>query len=148
MQTLKLTLLFQIAIIKKRGDFMSKKTKIIIPCVLVLAVIISALLIYFMPDITMNQREKKYSMETVDLSKHGDRIYFLNTGGADAILIESEGKYALVDGAEDSDNPRGFPDLAFEGTEDYVVDAVRKIAGDENGIRIIRYRYYWIRGHK
>ncbi len=118
---------------------MSKKTKIIIPCVLVLAVIISALLIYFMPDIAMNQREKKYSMETVDLSKHGDRIYFLNTGGADAILIESEGKYALVDGAEDSVNPRGFPDLAFEGTEDYVVDAVRKIAGDENGKAVLEF---------
>ena len=61
-------------------------------------------------------------LEAIDLSTHGDRIYFLNTGGADAILIESEGKFALVDGAEDSDNPRGFEDLAFDGTEDYVVD--------------------------
>ena len=118
---------------------MKSKTKIIIICVAVLAVVISAVLIYFMPNIKMIQGVQNFSMEKVDLSKHGDRIYFLNTGGADAILIESEGKFALVDGAEDSDNPRGFENLVFEGTEEYVVDAIKKIAGDENGKAVLEF---------
>jgi len=118
---------------------MKIKRKIIISCVVLLILIITAVLVYFMPNIKMIQGVQGFSMETVDLSKHGDRIYFLNTGGADAILIESEGKYALIDGAEDSDNPRGFSDLAFEGTEDYVVDAVRKIAGDEKGRAVLEF---------
>ncbi len=92
-----------------------------------------------MPNINMMQRMKDFSMQTVDLSKHGDRIYFLNTGSADAILIESEGKFALVDGAEDSDNPRGFSNLVFEGTEDYVVDAIKKIAGDKDGKVVLEF---------
>lgn len=118
---------------------MKQKRKIIISFIVLLFAIIATVLIYFMPNIKMIQGVQGFSMETVDLSKHGDRIHFLNTGGADAILIESEGKFALVDGAEDSDNPRGFADLEFEGTEDYVVDAVKKIAGDENGKAVLEF---------
>lgn len=118
---------------------MKTKSKIIISFIVLLFAIITTVLVYFMPNIKMIQGVKDFSMETVDLSKQGDRIYFLNTGGADAILIESEGKFALVDGAEDSDNPRGFADLEFEGTEDYVVDAVKKIAGDEKGKAVLEF---------
>lgn len=118
---------------------MAKKRKIIAAIIALLLAVAVILPIYFMPNIKMLQGAEKYTMETADLSTRGDRIYFLNTGGADAILIESEGKFALIDGAEDSDNPRGFKDLAFEGTEDYVVDAVRKIAGDENGKAVLEF---------
>lgn len=118
---------------------MAKKRKIIIAIIALLLAAAVILPIYFMPNIKMIQGAEKYNMEAADLSIHGDRIYFLNTGSADAILIESEGRFALVDGAEDSDNPRGFKDLAFEGTEDYVVDAVRKIAGDENGKAVLEF---------
>lgn len=118
---------------------MKTKRKIIIAGIAVLVAIAIGVLIYFMPNINMMQRMKDFSMQTVDLSKHGDRIYFLNTGSADAILIESDGKFALVDGAEDSDNPRGFSDLAFEGTEDYVVDAIKKIAGDKDGKVVLEF---------
>lgn len=88
---------------------------------------------HFMPFIKKNINASKYEMSSVVLKDGGDRIYFLNTGGADAILIESDGKFALVDGAEDSDNPRGFEELAYEGTEQYVLDTVKKIAGDKDG---------------
>ncbi|MBE6773355.1 MAG: MBL fold metallo-hydrolase [Ruminococcaceae bacterium] len=118
---------------------MTKKRKIIIAIIALLLAVVFILPIYFMPNIKMIQGAKKCTMEAVDLSRHGDRIYFLNTGSADAILIESEGRFALVDGAEDSDNPRGFEDLAFEGTEDYVVDAIRKIAGDESGKAVLEF---------
>lgn len=118
---------------------MTLKRKILIGVIAILIVAATALLVYFMPNISKSLNERKYSLETVDLSAHGDRIYFLNTGGADAILIESDGKFALVDAAEDSDNPRGFPELVYDGTEDYVVDAVRKIAGDENGKAVLEF---------
>lgn len=64
---------------------------------------------------------------------NGNRIHFLNTGGSDAILLESDGKFALIDCGEDSDNPRGFEDLEFEGYEDKVVEYVKSVASDEDG---------------
>lgn len=76
---------------------------------------------------------KRYTLDELDLSVHGDRIYFLNVGGADAILLESDGKFAMVDAAEDSDNPRGFRELNYRGSEKYVLNCVKKIAGDKNG---------------
>lgn len=118
---------------------MTVKRKILIVVVVILIVAATALLTYFMPYISKSLNERNYSLEPVDLSAHGDRIYFLNTGGADAILIESDGKFALVDAAEDSDNPRGFSELIYDGTEDYVVDAVRKIAGDEKGKAVLEF---------
>lgn len=118
---------------------MTVKRKILIVVVVILIVAATALLTYFMPYISKSLNERNYSLEPVDLSAHGDRIYFLNTGGADAILIESDGKFALVDAAEDSDNPRGFPELIYDGTENYVVDAVRKIAGDEKGKAVLEF---------
>ena len=118
---------------------MTIKRKILISLVVVIIVAATVLISYFMPNIKKVYNESKCNVQTVDLSAHGDRIYFLNTGGADAILIESEGKFALVDGAEDSDNPRNFPELVYDGTEDYVVDAVRTIAGDENGKAVLEF---------
>ena len=118
---------------------MTVKRKIVIVVALVLTVAVLVLVAHFMPNIKMVLAARGYTVEEIDLSVHGDRIYFLNTGGADAILIESEGKFALIDGAEDSDNPRGFPELVYDGTEDYVVDAVRKIAGDENGKAVLEF---------
>ena len=108
-----------------------------LPVILIMVLIV--LFVYFMPNIKMSFSAGKHTVDAIDLSTHGDRIYFLNTGSADAILIESEGKYALVDGAEDSDNPRNFPELIYDGTEDYVVDAIRKIAGDENGKVVLEF---------
>ncbi len=118
---------------------MKGKRKLIISAVLLLAVAFTAITVWFTPNIKMVSGAREYMLEAIDLSTHGDRIYFLNTGSADAILIESEGKFALIDGAEDSDNPRDFEELVFDGTEDYVVDAVRKIAGDENGKAVLDF---------
>ena len=118
---------------------MTVKRKIIIVVAVILTVAVLVLVAHFMPNIKMTLAARGYTVEEFDLSVHGDRIYFLNTGGADAILIESEGKFALIDGAEDSDNPRGFTELVYDGTEDYVVDAVRKIAGDENGKAVLEF---------
>lgn len=63
-----------------------------------------------------------------------DFIHFMSTGASDAILIESAGKFALVDCAEDSDNPRGFKWLDYKGYEDLVLKYLKENADDDNGI--------------
>jgi len=66
-------------------------------------------------------------------NKGNDLIHFLNTGSSDAILLESAGHFALIDCAEDSDNPRGFEELNYKGYEDVVLDYLKTNAADENG---------------
>ncbi len=62
-----------------------------------------------------------------------DRIHFLNTGSSDCILLESDGHFALVDAAEDTDNPRGLKQLELKGYEDRVIAYLLENAADENG---------------
>lgn len=112
---------------------MTAKRKILF-ALLTLAVIGAAVLTFiFMPYAQMKNNLKDISLLSAEELTAEDAIYFLNTGSADAILIKSDGKFALIDAAEDSDNPRGFANLEFEGTEEYVVNAVKKIAGDKKG---------------
>ncbi|MCL1951452.1 MAG: MBL fold metallo-hydrolase, partial [Oscillospiraceae bacterium] len=68
---------------------------------------------------------------TADIS--GAKIHFLATGSSDAILLESDGHFALVDCAEDSDNPTGDPGLNLTGFEDYVRDYVKRVAAGADG---------------
>ena len=63
----------------------------------------------------------------------GDKIHFLNTGNSDAILLESDGHFAMVDSGEDTDNPRGFPGLNLEGFEEKVLSYLKEHAADKNG---------------
>ncbi|MCL2508619.1 MAG: MBL fold metallo-hydrolase [Oscillospiraceae bacterium] len=63
----------------------------------------------------------------------GDKIHFLRTGGSDAILLESNGLFAMVDAAEDSDNLKNDPSLRLDGWEEYVLDYVKRAAGDAQG---------------
>lgn len=61
-----------------------------------------------------------------------NRIHFLPVLG-DSILLESNGLFALIDGGEDSDNPKGLPNLDYPGYEQLVIDYIKSVAGDENG---------------
>ena len=63
----------------------------------------------------------------------GDRIHFLNTGCSDAILIESGGKFAMIDSGEDTDNPRGFKNLELEGFEEKVLAYLKEHASGSDG---------------
>lgn len=74
-----------------------------------------------------------------ELSENMDAIHFMSTGTSDAILLETDGKFALVDSGEDSDNPRGFEDLELDGFEDKVLDYLKKTAGDENGNVVLEF---------
>ena len=74
--------------------------------------------------IIYSEARKKYMPEPLENAANTavDKIHFLDTGSSDAILLESDGKFALVDAGEDADNPRGFEDLDLKGYEDKVVD--------------------------
>ncbi|MBR6005141.1 MAG: MBL fold metallo-hydrolase [Clostridia bacterium] len=63
----------------------------------------------------------------------GDCIHFMSTDGSDAILIESNGHFALVDAGEDADNPRNFDWLVYDGHEQEVLAYLKSQAADENG---------------
>lgn len=63
----------------------------------------------------------------------GDRIHFLKTGNSDAIVLESDGHFAMVDAGEDTDNPRSFPGLELPGYEQEVLGYLKQNCADENG---------------
>ena len=77
---------------------------------------------------------KSLAVSNFESCKERDRIHFLKTGSSDAILIESNGHFALIDAAEDNDNPRGFEELDFRGYEQEVLAYLKENAADENGI--------------
>lgn len=61
------------------------------------------------------------------------KIHFLNTGASDCIILESRGKIAMIDAAEDTEFPADKPHLNLKGYEDEVVDFLKKSFSDENG---------------
>lgn len=73
-------------------------------------------------------RRFSVTQETFDLSNGDDRIHFLNTANSDAILIESNGRFALVDAGEGNNNPRRK--TAYKGYEKEVTDYIKKVASD------------------
>lgn len=68
-----------------------------------------------------------------NLNPNGDYIHFLNTGSSDAILLQSNNHFALIDAGEDSDNPRGFKELEYKGYEEQVISYIKSYASDKNG---------------
>lgn len=115
---------------KKPGKQKTKKraARAVFCILLVFAVLMGA---FAISEYTL---QKKYTIKPFDGSAGTDRIHFLNVGNSDAILLESAGKFALIDCGEDTDNPRGLPGLELEGYEDYVVDYLNAFCRDENGM--------------
>ena len=62
-----------------------------------------------------------------------NRIHFLNTGYSDCIILESDGHFAMVDAAEDTDYPEDKPFLNLPGYEDKVIDYINRNCSDKNG---------------
>ena len=69
--------------------------------------------------------------EDFTLKNGDDRIHFLNTANSDCILIESNGRFALVDSGEGNENPR--KDEGYKGYRDEVLSYIKKVAADEKG---------------
>ncbi len=71
-------------------------------------------------------KAENFSMDTGN-----DRIHFLNVNNSDAILLESNGKFALIDSGEGDHNPR--KDMKYLGNEQAVIKYLKKVATDKTG---------------
>lgn len=72
---------------------------------------------------------KPYDLQTYKTGLEGDKIHFLDTGSSDAILLESAGKFALIDASDDAEKetkPR-------TPIGDLVLSYVKAVAADECG---------------
>lgn len=76
-------------------------------------------------------RQYTVSQEMFDYSNGNDRIHFLNTANSDSILIESNGRFALIDAGEGNNNPRRKTE--YKGYEKEVVEYIKKVCRNENG---------------
>lgn len=118
------------------AKFLRKKWVRIGVLAAVIAVLASALITggYYLGTFAVHKSlNKQYEPQDYPGNVPGDKIHFLNTASGDAILIESAGHFALVDAAEDNDNPTGTPDQQLKGYEDYVVAYIKAAAGDAQG---------------
>lgn len=120
---------------KNKEKPMSKKKKIVVGIVSTLLILTLLLGIIFCGFGIKNAvNNGKYTFTKYDKTQSGNyKIHFLNVTNSDAILIESNGKFGMIDCAEDSANPKGLPGLELKGHEEEVIKYVKKIAGDENG---------------
>lgn len=112
----------------------TKTTKTIaVLLALLLVFLIPAGIFILFPEYRIRANRKNIEVRDAALGGGTDRIHFLNTGSSDAILLESDGHFALVDAGEDSDNPRGFDALELTGYEDKVVAYLKQNAAGEDG---------------
>ena len=81
-----------------------------------------------------NRYARRYlpTAETFNYDVNGDdRIHFLNTANSDAIIIESNGKFALIDAGEGNSNPRRK--TAYKGYETEVIEYIKSVCLNGNG---------------
>ena len=115
---------------------MTTKQKILLSVCVTTAVLAAALIVLFAGNALLLRRNtQKVPIHSEDFSQRegADRIHFLNTGSSDAILIESNGRFALVDAGEDSDYPADRPNLIYTGYEQVVLQYLKDHAADGNG---------------
>ena len=109
-------------------------TAICVSAALVAAAAVTVGVLVVKPSSAINKNRNNLTVKSADERiSGGDYIHFLSTGSSDAILIESDGKFAMIDAGEDTDNPRGFEGLELEGFEEKVVKYLKDNAADENG---------------
>ena len=77
----------------------------------------------------------KFNMqpETFSSGLDTDRIHFLNTGHSDAIILESQGHFAMIDAGEDNDYPPDKPNLKLRGYEQDVLAYIKKHVRNAEG---------------
>ncbi|HIT52672.1 MAG TPA: MBL fold metallo-hydrolase [Candidatus Fimivicinus intestinavium] len=114
---------------------MTTKKKILTSVCVTAGVLAAALAVFLGGDALLRRNTQKIPVSEEDFQQESgaDRIHFLNTGASDAILIESDGHFALVDAGEDSDYPADRPNLRYTGYEQVVLQYLKDHAADENG---------------
>jgi beta-lactamase superfamily II metal-dependent hydrolase len=100
-------------------------------------VVTAVMLSVFILDIAVVALSNKYVNETpistqLPTAENGDdRIHFLNTANSDCIIIESNGRFALVDSGEGNNNPRRKTE--YKGYEKEVLSYIKEHCLTENG---------------
>lgn len=100
-------------------------------------VVTTVMLSVFILDIIVVALGNKYvneipvEYESFDYKNGDDRIHFLNTANSDCIILESNGKFALIDSGEGNENPRRKTE--YKGYRDEVISYIKKVASDEKG---------------
>ena len=96
-------------------------------------VMISVFVLDIVTVLLCNKYENNYQLtaETFDGGFGADKIHFLNTNNSDAILLESDGHFGLIDAGEGSDNPN--VKARISGFEDKIIAYLKKVAGDSEG---------------
>ncbi len=110
-----------------------KKIARVIATWLVTGVMLSVFLLDTVVLVLDNKYTSAITITDEDFSdKYGDdKIHFLNTANSDCILLESNGKFALVDSGEGNENPRKDP--GYKGYRDEVLSYIKKAVAGENG---------------
>lgn len=110
---------------------MKKTVQIVLILIIIAGMILGG---YFMMMNILVKSRFLSNSDFADISiKNEDAIYFLNTGSSDAIIIQSNGHYAMIDAAEDNDNPRGFLALEYKGYEEEILAFLKKNFADKDG---------------
>lgn len=114
---------------------MKKVLTITLICILIIAVIALCItyIMYIKPNKGIAKNHDNLTVTDAKELKKDDCIHFLNTDSSDAILIESNGHFALVDCGEDSDNPRGFEELVYRGYENEILQYLKDNATAKDG---------------
>lgn len=101
-------------------------------------VVTAVMLSVFILDIIVVALGNKYVNETpisnekFTYENGDDRIHFLNTANSDCIILESNGRFALIDSGEGNENPRRKTE--YKGYRDEVISYIKKVASDETGM--------------
>ncbi|HZJ78013.1 MAG TPA: MBL fold metallo-hydrolase [Clostridia bacterium] len=100
---------------------------------IIMTIMFSVFILDIITVVLCNKYENRYPItaEVFASGNGADRLHFLSTGNSDALIIESNGHFALIDSGEGSNNPR--VSARIDGYEDLIVDYLKKIAADENG---------------
>ncbi|MDR2524833.1 MAG: MBL fold metallo-hydrolase [Oscillospiraceae bacterium] len=97
--------------------------------ILMMGLMFSVFLLDILTVLLFNHYEKRYPVAAADtafIGTDGSRIHFLNTGNSDAILLESDGHFALVDSGWGSENPN--LKARRQGYERSVIEYLKKVA--------------------
>ena len=103
-------------------------------------IIVPLMLAIFLLDIATvvigNAYARRYTItrETFTLKTGDDRIHFLNVGNSDAILLESNGMFALIDAGEGNSNPRRK--TAYRGYEQDVLNYLKSVTSVNGKIEL------------
>ena len=103
-------------------------------------IVVGGMVLIFLFDIAVNFRaarlEKRFPLEEAFdfIGDGGSRIHFLDTGNSDCILLESRGRFALIDSGWGSENP--VEASRRPGYEQRVLAYLKRVAAKDGAVTL------------